>query len=61
LLQTFPDKLYSRTNSAYLLDLKRSDVSTRMAGVRGGVDDEMTVETMAPRLNARTAPMKVKP
>jgi hypothetical protein len=49
------------TNSAYLLDLKRSDVSTWTAGVSGGVDDEMTVETMAPRLNARTAPMKVKP
>jgi hypothetical protein len=45
--------------SAYLLALKRSDVST--AGVRRGVDDEMTVETMAPRLNTRTAPMKVKP
>jgi hypothetical protein len=46
---------------AYLLVLKRSDVSTRTGGVRGGVDDEMTVETMAPRLNARTAPMQVKP
>jgi hypothetical protein len=36
-------------------------VSTWTAGVSGGVDDEMTVETMAPRLNARTAPMTVKP